>query len=460
MTFQASIANGFLPEGFPWWVVLPIQSTEPGAWIPHTHRGLVPGTEIFPVASRPPGDCNQNGVADPDDLAAGTSEDCNADGMPDECQGLSDRNGNGVPDDCDILSGTSQDRDLSGIPTSASGARQGLPVRPRGNHLRTNDPWQGARSFPLRGNRCLREPRVQPRSAAGATRSCDWRRIEGRLREVRPVRGAPEEAAVSARLYRYDLRRRIRRGDFSAGVQPVHGRRSGPALRRGAGWRRGHQSRVDVPNGPLLLRGRLRERQGSHAHRILVEDGGHGPPQEIGKSFVTLVSNFDQAQQAIGDVDPVRPARASSPPSASREGTRPGIPAHPPVAALLSLRSSPWMRGAALERTPASPVLEVTQGYLRVHQLQGNSNDGRRPPATPRGEDMVLLEIWRLTVSQESTEAPIPSRSSTGGSTLGYPAGRSVGRGKAATDFSSFAGAALLEVDGQPFLRRSRAFVS
>jgi len=51
-------------------------------------------------------DCNDNGVYDRDDIAAGTSDDCNTNGFADECelQG-GDCNSNGVPDECDLLGG-------------------------------------------------------------------------------------------------------------------------------------------------------------------------------------------------------------------------------------------------------------------------------------------------------------------------------------------------------------------
>ena len=48
------------------------------------------------------------------DLADGASFDCNANGVPDECE--TDCNTNGIPDDCDIADGTSQDADGNGIP--------------------------------------------------------------------------------------------------------------------------------------------------------------------------------------------------------------------------------------------------------------------------------------------------------------------------------------------------------
>ncbi|MFK7960957.1 MAG: hypothetical protein AB8G96_10575, partial [Phycisphaerales bacterium] len=47
------------------------------------------------------GDCNNNGIADDADIAAGTSEDCNGDGVPDECQTLIDSDGDGTPDCAD-----------------------------------------------------------------------------------------------------------------------------------------------------------------------------------------------------------------------------------------------------------------------------------------------------------------------------------------------------------------------
>jgi hypothetical protein len=45
-------------------------------------------------------DCNRNGVEDALDLSRGDSDDCNNDGVPDECD-ANDRDGDGVPDACD-----------------------------------------------------------------------------------------------------------------------------------------------------------------------------------------------------------------------------------------------------------------------------------------------------------------------------------------------------------------------
>ncbi len=59
-------------------------------------------------------DCNGNGVCDWRDIADGTSQDCNNNGTPDDCE--PDCNGNGIPDDCDIRDGTSEDCQPNGIP--------------------------------------------------------------------------------------------------------------------------------------------------------------------------------------------------------------------------------------------------------------------------------------------------------------------------------------------------------
>ncbi len=80
-------------------------------------------------------DCNGNSVMDGCDIADGTSDDCNFDYVPDECQpdedcntnavrdicdigeGTSlDCNANLVPDECDIAAGTSPDCDSGGVP--------------------------------------------------------------------------------------------------------------------------------------------------------------------------------------------------------------------------------------------------------------------------------------------------------------------------------------------------------
>jgi len=74
-------------------------------------------------------DCNVNGVPDACDLdcatgncashplGCGTGEDCNSNRVPDECIELeNDCNGNDIPDECDVAEGTSEDYDLNGVP--------------------------------------------------------------------------------------------------------------------------------------------------------------------------------------------------------------------------------------------------------------------------------------------------------------------------------------------------------
>lgn len=59
-------------------------------------------------------DCNSNGIADQDDIDAGTSEDCNMNSIPDECDistGASlDDNGNDIPDECELVANDSPNR--------------------------------------------------------------------------------------------------------------------------------------------------------------------------------------------------------------------------------------------------------------------------------------------------------------------------------------------------------------
>lgn len=61
-------------------------------------------------------DCNGNGQEDADDLAGGTSSDCDTNGVPDECQ--SDADGDGVIDPCDRCAGAIDggDADADGVP--------------------------------------------------------------------------------------------------------------------------------------------------------------------------------------------------------------------------------------------------------------------------------------------------------------------------------------------------------
>ncbi len=63
-------------------------------------------------------DCNDNGIADSDDILDQTSGDCNDNGIPDECEiaagTLADKDRNGIPDKCEPVK-CSADLDADGI---------------------------------------------------------------------------------------------------------------------------------------------------------------------------------------------------------------------------------------------------------------------------------------------------------------------------------------------------------
>lgn len=61
-----------------------------------------------------PSDCNGNGIEDWQDLNPFTSNDCDANEVPDECQ--ADCNANQTPDVCDLIEDRSVDRDANGVP--------------------------------------------------------------------------------------------------------------------------------------------------------------------------------------------------------------------------------------------------------------------------------------------------------------------------------------------------------
>jgi hypothetical protein len=109
---------------------------------------------------RIPIDCNENGVLDPDDIAAGTSLDCNSNGVPDECErdcdvsGVPDNcelvagtapdcNGNGVPDSCDIADGEASDCNVNGAPDACESAALALTIAaPQTTFVCTDDAAQ------------------------------------------------------------------------------------------------------------------------------------------------------------------------------------------------------------------------------------------------------------------------------------------------------------------------------
>lgn len=86
--FSPSIAT----DGLGNWVV---------AWTSSDTLGMTIGTDSDILVARfalP--DCNLNGIGDGQDIAGGTSEDCDHNGVPDECQ--PDSNGDGIIDACEL----------------------------------------------------------------------------------------------------------------------------------------------------------------------------------------------------------------------------------------------------------------------------------------------------------------------------------------------------------------------
>jgi len=136
--------------------------------------------------------------------------------------------------------------------------------------------------------------------------------------------------------------------------------------------------RVDVPNGRYRFVAAVGSADNRHAHRIVAEDGGSGPPENIGPNHVVLVNNFDQAEYGPGVFAWVGFGDFTAP---NLQGPR-----------FVHIDRD----GNPTDGPPDSPVLEVTQGYIRIHQLQGNSNDGAAGSSDPNGGDMVLLELWKV----------------------------------------------------------------
>jgi hypothetical protein len=116
--------------------------------------------------------------------------------------------------------------------------------------------------------------------------------------------------------------------------------------------------RIDVPNGLYRFVAAVGEPDNRHAHRVLAEDGGSGPPENIGSNHVVLVSNHDQAQYDIGEIADDDPGDAVF----ARVGFDGKIP--PPGDGIVPSPVFVDMDGNGMPTNagPSSPVLEVTQG--------------------------------------------------------------------------------------------------
>ncbi len=149
--------------------------------------------------------------------------------------------------------------------------------------------------------------------------------------------------------------------------------------------------RVDVPNGTYRFVGAFGSADNHHAHRILAEDGGEGPPEDIGPNHVTLVRNFDQAQYSKSE---------SQPDGGNGVFARVGFNGRtPPIGDGIAPDPQFVNMNENGEPTPecaSSPELTVTQGSIRFHALQANSNSGCGGTRDPNGGDFVILELWSV----------------------------------------------------------------
>ncbi|MCH2365612.1 MAG: hypothetical protein MK554_00115 [Planctomycetes bacterium] len=138
--------------------------------------------------------------------------------------------------------------------------------------------------------------------------------------------------------------------------------------------------RIDVPNGSYRFVGAFGEANSRHAHRIVVENGGAGPSDQMSDDHVVLVNNFDQAEHCPGTFARVGFGDRLPPVG---EGNGPQF---------VNMDEDGYITAEA----PSSPTLVVTEGYIRVHQLQGNANGGACGARDPNGGNAVLLELWRV----------------------------------------------------------------
>ena len=146
--------------------------------------------------------------------------------------------------------------------------------------------------------------------------------------------------------------------------------------------------RVDVPNGLYRFVGVFGDADNVHAHRVLVENGGSGGVDNVGANHVVLVGNHDQAQFTTGQTNPNELGEGVF----ARVGFDNVLPPEPLGPDVFPVFADYDESGNLTDAGPNSPTLEVTEGYLRLHLLQGNSNDGPGGPRDANGTDIVLFE--------------------------------------------------------------------
>jgi hypothetical protein len=119
---KLTAADGASADLFGWSVSLSGDRALTGAPCDHDNPGDSGSAYAFHGLS----DCQPNGVLDICDIVNGTSQDANANGIPDECE--RDCNGNGIPDQCDIDCGEPGGPcDIPGCGQSADCNNNGIP---------------------------------------------------------------------------------------------------------------------------------------------------------------------------------------------------------------------------------------------------------------------------------------------------------------------------------------------
>jgi hypothetical protein len=166
--------------------------------------------------------------------------------------------------------------------------------------------------------------------------------------------------------------------------------------------------RIDVPNGSYQFVGAFADADNPHAHRVIAEDGGTGTVENIGANYVVLVHNMDQAQYGMGQAKPPGSGNAPGAGVYARVGFETYLPPLPVGAPDVPVFIDMGSDGKAVETEPTSvgpdsPILEVTQGYIRIHLLQADSNDGPGGKSynagtgigvrDPNGTDIVFFEV-------------------------------------------------------------------
>lgn len=173
--------------------------------------------------------------------------------------------------------------------------------------------------------------------------------------------------------------------------------------------------RIDVPNGLYRFVGAFGDSDNPHGHRVIVEDGGAGAIGAFGPNHQILVGNHDQSQFNIGQ------ARGDC--LGCGVFARVGFtdilatdffPPLPQGAGATPVFVDYGADGEISATGPDSPILEVTQGYIRVHLLKAITavGPGGKSNATqddPNGTDIVLFEVIPVIDLTEPPVIPEPA---------------------------------------------------